>query len=213
MLIETQHLFIRNLRTEDGSYFIEMAKDGSLNDCGFDKSCSSWMAEWITEAKELAAIDNPCGNYLSYTLVLKKENIVIGSVGCSYYEDLRETGITYFIGEKYRNHGYAAEAVRAYTKYFLNHYNVQRLIATVRDENTASWKVVEKAGFLLTGKRMYKDINDEKEELYHFYEKHLDNSANCHKDWYDPEHDSLPSTELIQRHGVEKAVLLNFVQR
>lgn len=44
------------------------------------------------------------------------------------------------------------------------------MIATVRDENVPSWKVVEKAGFTLIEKRMYKDINDDKEELYRFYE-------------------------------------------
>ena len=44
------------------------------------------------------------------------------------------------------------------------------MIATVRAENISSWKVVEKAEFTLNEKRMYKDLNDDKEELYHFYE-------------------------------------------
>lgn len=109
-------------------------------------------------------------DYLAYAVMLKNNNIVVGSIGCSYYEDLQEIGITYFIGAQYRNNGYAVEAVKAYTKYFFSHYNVQKMIATVRNENVPSWKAIEKAGFLLTGKRMYKDLNDEKEELYHFYE-------------------------------------------
>ncbi|MDE6621403.1 MAG: hypothetical protein K2K74_13130 [Lachnospiraceae bacterium] len=45
----------------------------------------------------------------------------------------------------------------------------KQLIATVKDENIPSWKAVEKAGFVLTEKRMYKDLYDDKEELYHFY--------------------------------------------
>lgn len=44
------------------------------------------------------------------------------------------------------------------------------MIATVRDENIPSWKVIEKAEFTQTGKRMYRDLNDDKEELYRFYE-------------------------------------------
>ena len=44
------------------------------------------------------------------------------------------------------------------------------MIATVRDENISSLKVVEKANFILTEKKSYKDINDDKEELYRFYE-------------------------------------------
>lgn len=44
------------------------------------------------------------------------------------------------------------------------------MIATVRDKNTPSWKVIEKAGFILSEKRMYKDLNDSEETLYRFYE-------------------------------------------
>lgn len=170
MRIETRRLTIRDLKTDDEIPFVEMAADGSLNDIGFDKDCSGWMTKWIAEAKGLAIRDNPNMDYLAYAVMLTNENIVVGSIGCSYYEDLQEIGVTYFIGAQYRNNGYAVEAVKAYTKYFFNHYNVQKMIATVRSENVSSWKVVEKAGFLLTEKRMYKDLNDEKEELYHFYE-------------------------------------------
>ena len=170
MLIETQRLIIRDLKTEDAVYFVEMAADGSLNDVGFDRDCSSWITEWMTEAKDFALRDNPDMDYLAYTITLKEGNIVIGSIGCSYYEDLQETGITYFIGVQYRNNGYAVEAARAYTEYFFKHYNVPKMLATVRAENISSWKVVEKAEFTLIEKRMYKDLNDDKEERYHFYE-------------------------------------------
>jgi len=44
------------------------------------------------------------------------------------------------------------------------------MIATIREENISSWKVIEKAGFTLNEKKMYKNINDVKEELYRFYE-------------------------------------------
>lgn len=170
MYIETGRLIIRDLETEDEMAFVEMAADGSLNDCGFDKDCGKWLMKWVVEAKEFAVRDNPQMDYLAYTIALKNENTVIGSIGCSYYEDLKEIGITYFIGNQYRNNGYAVEAVKAYTEYFLEHYQVPKLIATIREENRFSWKVVEKAGFVLTEKKMYKDLNDEKEELYHFYE-------------------------------------------
>ncbi len=170
MQIKTQRLLIRNVRTEDAIPFAIMAADGSLNDCGFDRDCGSWITKWIAEAKDFALRDDPNRDYLAYTITLKDEAIVVGSVGCSYYEDLQEIGITYFVGAQYRNNGYAVEAVRAYTKYFLNHYHVKKMIATVRNENIPSRKVIEKAGFILTGKRMYKDLDDDKEKLYCFYE-------------------------------------------
>ncbi len=170
MLIETPRLIIRDLKSEDEKVFADMASDGSLNDVGFNDSCGEWMAGWISEAKQFVIRNNPCKDYLAYVIVLKDENKAIGSVGCSYYEDLQEVGITYFIGTNYRNAGYAVEAVRAYVKHFFESYNIQRMIATVRAENAASCKVAEKSGFSLTEKKLYRDLNDSKEELYHFYE-------------------------------------------
>lgn len=170
MQIETQRLLIRDVKTQDEISFVKMAADGSLNDCGFDRFCSSWITEWIARTKEFAVRDKPDMDYLAYTIARKDDTTAVGSVGCSYYEDLQETDITCFIGAQYRNNGYAVEAVKAYTQYFFSHYNVPKMIATVRAENAASWKVIEKAGFVLTEKRWYKDINDENEELYHFYE-------------------------------------------
>lgn len=171
MLLETQRLIIRDLLPEDEKTFVEMASDGSLNDIGFDVNCGAWMKAWITEARQFAIRNNPRKDYLAYVITLKNKNeVIIGSVGCSYYEDLKAVGITYFIGAQYRNSGYAVEAVQAYTKYFLSSYDIPKLIATVRAENVSSWKVVEKADFLLIEKKMYRDLNDSKDELYHFYE-------------------------------------------
>lgn len=170
MQIETQRLLIRDIETDDAIPFAIMAADGTLNDCGFGKDCDSWITKWITEAKNFALRDDPNMDYLAYTITLKKEAVVVGSVGCSYYEDLGEIGITYFVGAQYRNNGYAVEAVKAYTEYFLKHYNAKRVIGTVRNENVPSWKVLEKAGYILNEKRMYKDLNDDKEKLYRFYE-------------------------------------------
>lgn len=168
--IETQRLLIRDVETDDEIPFVKMAADGSLNDCGVDKNCSSWMSEWIDEAKAFAVRNDPNMDYLAYSITLKDEKIVVGSVGCSYYEDLQETGITYFIGAQYRNNGYAVEAVKAYAEYFLHHYNISKMIATVRADNISSRKVLEKAGFAFVKKQMYKDMNDDKEELYFFYQ-------------------------------------------
>lgn len=171
MFIETERLIIRSLEVTDEKAYIEMASDGTLQEIFGDCSrCQEWMKDWITEARELDRQDDPHQEYLAYAIIQKDRNMPIGSVGCSYYEDLGQTGITYFIGAKYRGKGYASEAARAYVKYFLGHYDIDRLIATVKTENIASWKTVEKAGFVRKETKMYQDINDAQEELYNFYE-------------------------------------------
>jgi hypothetical protein len=40
---------------------------------------------------------------------------------------------------------------------------------TIKDVNEPSWKTAEKSGFKLLEIKMYKDIDDEQEELYRFY--------------------------------------------
>ena len=59
VVIETDRLIIRDVTMPDGEAFIHMASDGSLNDVGFDKDCSSWMHDWIIEAQNLEREDNP----------------------------------------------------------------------------------------------------------------------------------------------------------
>lgn len=169
MVIETERLKIRDVALSDEKTFIEMASDGSLNDVGFGRECSSWMKDWIIEAQNLAQKDDPRTDFLAYVIEDRRTGLSIGAVGYTFYADIGKVGITYFVGAKFREKGYASEAVKAYVRYYFEHYDENEIIATIREDNIPSWKVIEKAGFVLTEKRMYKDINDTDEELYRFY--------------------------------------------
>ena len=169
MYIESERLIIRSIARGDEKVFAEMAKDGSLSEVGFDENCSEWIGDWINEAIELDKKDNPRVDYIASTVVLKGDGRVIGSVGTTYYEDTAKIGICYFIGSDYRNKGYASEAVKAFLPYFFDHYNEDEIAATILADNEFSQKTAEKAGFVLNSIRMYKDIYDDKEELYRFY--------------------------------------------
>jgi RimJ/RimL family protein N-acetyltransferase len=170
MNLESERLIIRDLILKDASAFINMASDGSLIDIFGDCSeCSSWMNDWIKEAIGMYGKNDPYCDYLAYAIVNKKNDQIIGSVGCSAYENIHEIGITYFIDKNHRNYGYATEVIIMFTKYFLNIYDVTNLIATIRSENAASCKAIEKAGYELRETKMYKDINDTTEQMYNFY--------------------------------------------
>ncbi|MDO5156973.1 MAG: GNAT family N-acetyltransferase [Eubacteriales bacterium] len=170
MLLETERLVIRSVEMTDEKAFVDMAADGSLaEDIGFDENCGSWMNNWIKENKELDIQDDPRADSIAYTIELKESGNVIGSVGCTYYDDMDKVGIVYFIGTKYRGSGYAAEAAKAYVDYFFEHYQEDELIAPIRDANEASCKTIEKVGFVLLEKKLYKDINEEYEIMHRFY--------------------------------------------
>ena len=169
MVIETERLKIRDIALPDEKAFVEMASDGSLNDVGFDRNCGSWMKGWIIGAQDLAEKDNPQTDYLVYVIEDKITGASVGAVGCSFYDDLGKVGITYFVGAKFRGAGYALEAVKAYIRYYFEDYDENEIIATIREDNIPSWRVIDKVGFVLTEKRMYKDINDADERPYRFY--------------------------------------------
>lgn len=169
MRLETDRLVIRSIHRGDELIFAGMAKDGSLMQLGFDVNCSGWINDWITEAEELTQKDDPRKNYIPCVLELKATGEVIGSVGTTYYEDTDKIGICYFLGAAFRKNGYITEALEAYLPFFFDHYRESEIMAVILDTNTPSWKVAEKSGFTLAEKKMYKDSDDEKEELYRFY--------------------------------------------
>ena len=169
MRIETERLIIRSIERGDEKVLAEMAKDGSLSELGFDENCSEWIDDWINEAIELSEKDDPRMDYICSIVCLKDYGRVIGSVGNTYYEDTEKVGICYGIGAEYRRQGYASEAVKTYLDYFFEHYDEDEILATILDENEASYKTAEKAGFTLNDRRMYKDIYDSEERLNRFY--------------------------------------------
>ena len=171
IIAESKDLLVRQLVEKDAKAFSDMSKDGSLEEIGFTRDCYQWMDNWIKETIELNIDNNPLKDYLAYTLEEKRTGKVVGSVGCSYYYDLDTVGICYFISAEYRNRGYATQAAEAYLQYYFENYDLSQIIATIKDSNTASWKVAEKTGFELIDTKMYKDINDECEELYRFYRR------------------------------------------
>lgn len=170
-ICETERIVIREFVQDDTKAFIDMTADGSLWELFGDCSeAVDWMEKWIGDSKEITERDNPYEEYLAYAIVEKKTKDVIGSVGCSVYEDIHEIGIAYCIGSKYRGKGFAKEAASAYTKYFFEHYpNINRMIATIRQDNIISNSVIRSVGYELEMMKMYKDINDEEEAMYNFY--------------------------------------------
>lgn len=168
---ESERIIIRDLEPKDTEAFIHMASDGTLSELFGDCSdCASWMGDWVSEAIGLYKSNNPYHEYLAYAIVDKQSSQVVGAVGCSAYEDLGQIGITYCVGSSFRRQGFAKEAASLFTHYLFENYGqVEKLIATVKTDNIASCNTIEKCGYILEETKMYKDINDVKEEAYNFY--------------------------------------------
>jgi ribosomal-protein-alanine N-acetyltransferase len=123
---------------------------------------SIWETEPIFEAETNDALENfwlpqtknfP-DNFFWYTnweIVLKSENVSIGGIGFAGYPDEGKTQIGYFIDKKYRNLGYATEALIALLDWGFMDPALKTVLADTDKENLDSQKVLIKNGFSCFG--------------------------------------------------------------
>ena len=80
-------------------------------------------------------------------------NKVIGSIGIFRCDNIhyRTAELGYYIGEPYWGHGYMTEAVRQICEYVFENTDIIRIFAEPFAYNTASSRVLEKAGFICEG--------------------------------------------------------------
>ncbi len=64
----------------------------------------------------------------------------------------RSVELGYWLGEAHWGRGIVTEAVRALTRYMFSNFDVCRIYSTVFEENPASVRVLEKAGFACEGR-------------------------------------------------------------
>ena len=73
---------------------------------------------------------------------------VVGSCSLKHLDwEARQAEIGYWIGVPYWGRGYASAAVRLVTAYGLGALGLRRIVAEVLEENAASGRVLEKAGY------------------------------------------------------------------
>ncbi len=83
-------------------------------------------------------------------LAIAVDGKAVGSIGITLHTDVERISaeLGYFIGENYWGKGIATEAVKQMVSYaFTNFPHLHKIYATPFDFNTASQKVLQKAGF------------------------------------------------------------------
>lgn len=104
----------------------------------------------------------------------------IGAIGYKIGTDVERvsTEIGYWIGEPFWRQGIMTEVVGALTGYIIKKHNLSRVFAVPFDWNTASHRVLEKAGFQLEGRMRQSVIKDGKiiDQLLYAYVPHINGS-------------------------------------
>jgi RimJ/RimL family protein N-acetyltransferase len=101
--------------------------------------------EWFARIRD----QDPVTNF-----AIADPNQVIGSIGIQPLEDIYRctAELGYWLGETFWGRGIATRAVRAFTAWGFQSFDVTRIQARVFESNPASARVLEKAGFTCEGR-------------------------------------------------------------
>lgn len=89
----------------------------------------------------------------TFAFAVTADDMVVGSIGIFRCDNIhaRTAEMGYYIGEQYWGKGYATSAVKQACNYIFTHTDIIRIFAEPFAYNTASSRVLEKAGFQLEG--------------------------------------------------------------
>jgi len=151
MFARTERLTLRSFKPNDAEAFAAYRSDPDV------ARFQSWDAPVpLTEAQkkveEFAHGDPEAPGWFQYAVDL--DGVLIGDLGLNLHGNLMQADLGFTLAPAYQGQGYATEAVRG----LLNHLFVDRELHRVSAEcdarNTASARLLERAGFTQEGLRL-----------------------------------------------------------
>jgi len=100
--------------------------------------------------------NHPFGGWVT---IDKSDGQLIGSCELEYLEETGEVELGYTVTKALWGKGIATEVARACTRFGFETAELKRIMAVVVPENTASWRVLEKVGFVFEKKAVYYDLD------------------------------------------------------
>ncbi|MBI1311887.1 GNAT family N-acetyltransferase [bacterium] len=149
---ETERLEHRVFGAEDAEAFFSLNGNPDVMRLTGEPLCPSLEA-----AREAIANypDFDTVGYGRWGCVLKETQTIIGFCGLKSLPDLDETDVGYRFLPEYWGQGLATEACRASLDFGFSTLSLERMIGLVLPENTASIRVLEKAGMQPDGEVIY----------------------------------------------------------
>ena len=157
MMIETEHLILRNWQESDAAALYQICRDETLRKSG------TAFFESVQDA--VAAIRSRAEDDRFKAVIHRESAELIGFISLgdmNRYDGYAE--LEYAIAADYRNRGLATEAVKRMVDYGFSELNLAVIAAWVRSYNTESVRVLEKCAFTLEG-RLRKHARDHSDTL------------------------------------------------
>lgn len=172
----TERLDLRIPKKEDQFYLWNIMKQENVNiyyqttPSRFKtrKEYQEALQDWKSQKKwyylKIENLDKDSDMY-SWTIFLKETDKPIGQITVQpneRYIDLNIRNIGWYINPELQGQGLAYEAASIVLDFMFNEVDIERIETEAVIENPASWKLMEKLGFIRTGtiKASYKDMNE-----------------------------------------------------
>lgn len=100
-----------------------------------------------------------------WSIFIKDTNTYIGKIMCQDNDELDKSirDVGWYIDPDFQGKGYASEAAFAMMDYMFNEVEINKIITGAAEDNPASWKIMEKYGFI--------DLNKTTEVQYTFLDE------------------------------------------
>lgn len=143
--LESKNLILRRIYLTDAKQIYE----GFVNQEGFLYYANKTKRTYQQQIDSLKGIDEKYKrlDYYNWLITLKTNDDVIGSINANVNED-SVININYAIDDRYKNNGFATEALLLIKDFFLNEVKVSSITLGCVPSNIASKKVMEKCGFI-----------------------------------------------------------------
>ena len=153
IIIETNRLYIRKLLLDDVEQLFKYSQEEvtrrELPDEVYEnmENAKETIGYFISNYESENPLTGKKGIGTCYGIILKTTEIIIGHIGLINIK--RGVEIEYAIGTNYQNNGYATEVINPFMEWAKKEFSIDKIYGIVKQENAASWKVLEKNGFKL----------------------------------------------------------------
>jgi RimJ/RimL family protein N-acetyltransferase len=151
MFVRTERLTLRRFTPDDAEAFAAYRSDPDV------ARFQSWtapvpLAEAQQKVAEFAEGDPEAPGWFQYAIDL--DGVLIGDLGLNLHENLMQAELGFTLAPAYQGQGYATEAVRGLLHHLFVDRELHRVSAEADARNTASARLLERAGFRQEGLRL-----------------------------------------------------------
>lgn len=155
-ILETDRLLIREISEDDYEGLFQLHSDPIVQKYTGESPVKT-ISEIIKGTKERTFNDYKTYGFGRWAVILKSTDQFTGWAGLKYLSEFNEIDLGYRFLPEFWGRGIATEASKAIIIYGFEVLNIEKIIAVAMVENTASIKVMEKAGMIYDKKAPYEE--------------------------------------------------------